>query len=150
MALSAGLRELAVGAENEERGCAGASDTAGVLAEALATLVSRAHAATPLRSSCSLAQIELAALRAALGTGGPRSARLEAAGRRAGDLRIRTGAQEFIVFGRPPVQLRFENANALDYAMTADGTPGAIKAFGEPAVGHRAQQLLFGVLPTVG
>jgi len=34
--------------------------------------------------------------------------------------------------------------------MTADGTQGAIKAFGEPTVGHGAQQLLFGVLPTVG
>ncbi|MEK7329956.1 MAG: DUF3131 domain-containing protein, partial [Candidatus Eisenbacteria bacterium] len=38
MTLSAGLRELAGGAEDEERGCAGAADTAGVLAEALAAL----------------------------------------------------------------------------------------------------------------
>ena len=83
MALSAGLRELAGGAEDEERVCAGAADTAGVLAETLQALARRAHAATPLRTSCGLAQRELDALRAALGASGPASARCEACGQRA-------------------------------------------------------------------
>ena len=87
MTLSAGLRELAEGDADEERGCAGAADTAGVLAEALATLARRAHAATPLRVCCSLAQRELDALRATLGADGPTSPRIAAAGRRAGELR---------------------------------------------------------------
>src|SRR5438552_3513955 len=87
MALSAGLRELAGGAEDEERGCAGAADTARVLAETLQALARRAHAATPLRTSCGLAQRELDALRAALGASGPASARCEACGQRAKDLR---------------------------------------------------------------
>jgi cellobiose phosphorylase len=87
MALSAGLREMAEGEEHEERACAGASDTAGVLAEELFALEHRAQAAAPLRSSCRFAQRELDALRETLGAGGPGSTRLEAAGRRAGALR---------------------------------------------------------------
>jgi cyclic beta-1,2-glucan synthetase len=87
MALSAGLRELAGGAADEERRCAGAADTAGVLAEALAALTRRAQAGAPLRPCCSLAQRELDALRATLGAGGPASARLEAACQLAGGLR---------------------------------------------------------------
>jgi len=83
MALSAGLRELAGGAEDEERWCAGAVDTAGVLGEALAALTRRARAATPLRAVCNLAQRELDALRAALASDGPAGARLAAAGERA-------------------------------------------------------------------
>src|SRR5207249_362067 len=86
MALSAGLREIAEGEEDEERACAGASDTAGVLAEVLTTLEYRAHAATPLRSSCRFAQRELDALRETLGADEPGHARLEAASRRTGTL----------------------------------------------------------------
>ena len=79
MALSAGLREVAEGEEDEERACAGASDTAGVLAEALTVLERGAHATTPLRSSCRFAKREVDALREMLGAGGPGSTRLEVA-----------------------------------------------------------------------
>ena len=87
MALSAGLRELAEGADDDERWCAGAFDTAGVLAESLAALEQRAHAATPLHSCCDHAQRELDALRETLGASGPGRARREAAARGAGALR---------------------------------------------------------------
>jgi cellobiose phosphorylase len=93
MALSAGLRELAAptggrsDAEDEDRACAGAADTAGVLAEALAAVTRRAHAATPLHATCALAQRELDALRTTLGASGPATARLEAAGHSAASLR---------------------------------------------------------------
>jgi cyclic beta-1,2-glucan synthetase len=87
MALSAGLREIAAGDEHDGRMCAGAIDTAGVLAEALAAIERRTHAATPLRSCCNLAQRGLDAVRATLDGNGAGSARLEAARRLAGDLR---------------------------------------------------------------
>ena len=97
MALSVGLREVADSADDGERACAGASDTAGVLAEALATLERRSHAAIPIRSSCRHALRELDALRETLDSPGPGYARVEAAGARAGELRdtleqIRTAA----------------------------------------------------------
>src|SRR5437867_55164 len=76
MALSVGLREIAAGADDEERACAGCSDTAGVLAEALAALERRPHLATPTRSNCRHALLELGALRATLGTSGPGHIRL--------------------------------------------------------------------------
>ncbi|MFI5370586.1 MAG: glucoamylase family protein, partial [Candidatus Eisenbacteria bacterium] len=84
MTLAAGLRELGApeeggsGEEDEARARAGALDTAGVLAEALEALGQRAHAATPLRSRCGVAQRELDALRATLAAGEPESARLAA------------------------------------------------------------------------
>ena len=86
MTLSAGLRELA--ADDEDRGsaCVGLADTAGVLAEELTVLGHRAHAATPLRARCALAQRELDALRAMLATGESSSARLEAARERVSHL----------------------------------------------------------------
>jgi cyclic beta-1,2-glucan synthetase len=87
MALSAGLREIAEIAGDESRRCAGAVDTAGVLADALSALERSAHAATLLPSCCGLVRQELDGLRAALSAGGSGISRLEAAGRRAGGLR---------------------------------------------------------------
>ncbi len=87
MASSAGLREIAEIAGDEARRCAGAADTAGVLADALAALERPAHAATSLPSCCGLARRELDGVRGALGAAGSGIARLEAAGRRAGGLR---------------------------------------------------------------
>ncbi len=87
MTLAAGLRELTVDADPEVRSCAGAADTAAVLAELLRAVATRAHAATPLRASCTLAQRELDALRAILGDDGPARQRLEAASHRAEELR---------------------------------------------------------------
>src|SRR6185369_13967694 len=66
MTLAAGLRERAVAVEDDDARCAGAADTAGVLAEMLATLSRRAHAATSLRPLCDAALAELDALRARL------------------------------------------------------------------------------------
>jgi cellobiose phosphorylase len=95
LALSAGLRQLARGAEDsgrvsagdELRLCAGAADTADVLAESLEALSRRAHAPTPLRQACGLALRELGTLRAALGVEGPATDRLEDARQRSGSLR---------------------------------------------------------------
>ena len=64
-----------------------------------------------------------------------------------GDLLIRTGSEEFIVFARPNVPLWLEDTDALEDAMSADGIPGAMEALGETVVGHRAQQFLFGPRP---
>ncbi len=86
MALAAGLRELAERAEDGDAACAGALDTAGVLAEALTALERRAHAATPLRPCCANAQRELAALRSTLEAGESASPRPAIAARVA-DLR---------------------------------------------------------------
>jgi cyclic beta-1,2-glucan synthetase len=83
MGLSAGLREAGTSTDAEERACAGAADTAGVLAEALETLSSGAHAATALRASFDHVQQPLDALRAALGGDEPANVRLEAAARHA-------------------------------------------------------------------
>ncbi len=66
MALAAGLRELAEGTDDVARPRAGVLDTAGVLADALAALEHRAHAATALRASCSAVRRELDALPVAL------------------------------------------------------------------------------------
>ena len=99
MALSAGLRELGSGAKDEERGCDGATDTAGVLAEALETLAHRTHGAAPLRKSCGFAQRLLEALRATLGAGGPASNRLDAAASLAAELRA---ALAQVVTSAPP------------------------------------------------
>ena len=49
MALSVGLREIAEGTGDDERACAGASDTAGVLAEALGALSRQFTADTGVR-----------------------------------------------------------------------------------------------------
>ena len=59
MTVSSGLRELAAGSDDPERALAGAGDTAAVLHEALDELGRRAHAATPLRVDCALAQRHL-------------------------------------------------------------------------------------------
>jgi cyclic beta-1,2-glucan glucanotransferase len=107
MALSAGLRELGAHGEggsgsdtkDEERRRAGIADTAAVLAEALQALARRAHAATPLRTSCGLAQRGLDDLRAALGGGGTPGARLESAAKSADALRAAVGE---IVSSAPP------------------------------------------------
>ena len=88
MALAAGLRERAVAEEDEAAGCAGAADTAGVLAEALVVLTRHAHAATSLRGFCGAAQHHLDAARAALAHDAPPRVRLESARRHIGDLRI--------------------------------------------------------------
>jgi cyclic beta-1,2-glucan synthetase len=66
MTLAAGLRERAVAVEDDDARCAGAATPAGVLAEMLATLSRRAHAATSLRPLCDAALAELDALRARL------------------------------------------------------------------------------------
>ncbi len=87
MTLSAGLREVAAADEDGARGGAGASDTAGVLAETLAALERRTHAATPGRSCCGQAQRELDTLRAMLDAKEPRNERLEVASRHADGLR---------------------------------------------------------------
>jgi cyclic beta-1,2-glucan synthetase len=73
MALAAGLRQLAEEPENVSRLWAGALDTAGVLADSLAAMTRRAHAATPLRQHCGAALSELEPLRAMLA--GPEPAR---------------------------------------------------------------------------
>jgi hypothetical protein len=59
MALSVGLREIAESADDDERACAGAADTAGGLAEALAALEHRPHLPIPIRSNCRHATREL-------------------------------------------------------------------------------------------
>jgi cyclic beta-1,2-glucan synthetase len=123
MALAAGLRELAGGEEDEERACAGAADTAGVLAEMLQGLARRAHAATPLRASCSLAQRELVALRATLGAGGPASARLEAASRCAQDLRGAVGRVASSAPPGPEAEEVAEWGRSLDDALVRSPGP---------------------------
>ncbi len=95
MALAAGLREVAEHTDpglDDERRCAGATDTAGVLADTLSAIVRDAHPATPLHGCCSLARTELGALRAALAGNAPARTRLETAARLVG--RVRTALAE--------------------------------------------------------
>ncbi|HVP38628.1 MAG TPA: glycosyltransferase family 2 protein, partial [Candidatus Saccharimonadales bacterium] len=125
MALSAGLREIAAGADDKERGCAGASDTAGVLAEALAALERRARTATALRSRCSSAHRELDALRAALGGEGAGSARLEAAGRRAADLRAALEQVAAAAPAGPEAEAVAEWGRLLEDALLPPAAPAA-------------------------
>jgi len=87
MTLSVGLREIADGAEDDERACGGASDTAGVLAEALVALERRMQAPASIRSNYRNAFRELDAIRSALHAGGSERLRLEAARGHADDLR---------------------------------------------------------------
>jgi cyclic beta-1,2-glucan synthetase len=87
MTLAFGLRDLGADENGQARRCAGAVDTTGVLTEALAALEHRAHAATPLRSSCRFAQRELDELREKLEAEEPPRARLETARLRAGNVR---------------------------------------------------------------
>jgi cyclic beta-1,2-glucan synthetase len=92
MAVAAGLRQLAdrpadpddpADPEDGARRCAGAADTAGVLAESLTALSRGSHAATPLRLHCNTASRELEALRATLAGDAPAHRRLEDAQLRA-------------------------------------------------------------------
>ncbi len=77
MTLAAGLRQLAEEPEKEDRLCAGAADTAGVLAESIAALVERAHAATPLRNLSAELRREIDALRESLAEDVPARVRLD-------------------------------------------------------------------------
>ena len=79
MTLAAGLRERAVAVEDGEALCAGAGDTAGVLAELLAAVSRRAHSAAALRRSCSAALDGLDAMRGHLAVATPARDRLETA-----------------------------------------------------------------------
>jgi len=87
MALSAGLREVASGGDDDARRSAGAIDTAAVLAEMLQSLAHREHATKKLRSSCEFAQHELDALRVALAADRPSSARRQIVAQCAGNVR---------------------------------------------------------------
>ena len=131
MALSAGLREIADGEADEERACAGVSDSAGVLAEALSTLERRAHAATSLRASCKLAQRELDALRETLGEDGPGSSRIEAASGRAGAVREALGQVAAAAPESPEADAVAEWGRLLDEALTVSPvratTPEALR-----------------------
>jgi cyclic beta-1,2-glucan synthetase len=82
MTLAAGLREIADGADDPARACAGAADTAGVLAETLRGLARGAHGAAPLRAACASAERELQAVREIVGDPTPGRDRLEAAAAR--------------------------------------------------------------------
>ena len=73
MALATGLRQLAEEPEDVHRLRAGAIDTAGVLADSLAALARRTHAATPLRQRCIAALNKLDRLSGSLA--GPEPAR---------------------------------------------------------------------------
>ncbi len=137
MTLGAGLRELAASAEDEARGCAGAADTAGVLADAVATLARRAHAATPLRASCELAQRELDALRAALGADAPANARLEAARQRALDLSAALAQVATVAPAGPETIEVAEWGRLLDEALT----PDPARAAGPDALRERVHDL---------
>ena len=99
MTLAAGLRQLAEGPGDEERVCAGTSDTAEVLADSLTAISHRAHAPTSLRQGCGVALRQLGALRTALGSGEPAPRRLEDARLRAGPLRE---ALDRVAAGAPP------------------------------------------------
>ena len=87
MALAAGLREVAGGAEDDGRVCAGAVDTAGVLAESLEALLRGAHAQAPLRERCRGLSRELEALQTSLAADAPAPDRLDGARGRAGAIR---------------------------------------------------------------
>ncbi len=116
MAVAAGLREVATSDGDDARRRAGATDTAGVLAELLSALGRTVHAATPLRASCGLAQRELDALRAALDEGAPGAA-LEAARRRAGDVRAALVQIAGAAAGAPEADTVAEWGQLLDQAL---------------------------------
>ena len=84
MALAAGLRQLDMQLEDEDRLCAGAVDTIGVLGESLAVLTWRSHAAASLARHGEDAVRVLENMRAALAGKGPARLRLEEARRLAG------------------------------------------------------------------
>ncbi|HEU5321989.1 MAG TPA: DUF3131 domain-containing protein, partial [Methylomirabilota bacterium] len=123
MTLSAGLREVALGASDRESVCAGLADTAGVLAEALASLASRSHAATPLRTSCAVAQRELDALHEILGAGGPASTRLAAARERAPGLRAALAEVAAAAAAGPEFHEVAEWSQVLDQALVRSPEP---------------------------
>jgi cellobiose phosphorylase len=79
MALSAGLRERADALETTAAPLAGAIDTAGVLAEAIAALQRRIHGASVLRRHAVTATLQLGTLRTALAHSGETGAQLELA-----------------------------------------------------------------------
>ena len=79
MTLAGGLREIAADAADplgDVRACAGALDTAGVVAETVQALARHSHAAGPLRALCVQTGRDLDALRAALADGEPAATRL--------------------------------------------------------------------------
>ncbi len=79
MALAAGLREAVGRPDDGSAHCRGAIDAAGVLAESLATLGGRAHAATALHGACGALQRQLAVVRTRLEEPLPARKRLERA-----------------------------------------------------------------------
>ena len=88
MALAAGLLELAQRCEGDtlpadelERRCAGAIDTAGVLGDSLDAVAHDSHAAASLLARCAVARRELGLLRAALAGSAAAGERLEAGSR---------------------------------------------------------------------
>jgi len=125
MTLSVGLRETAAGAGGQEATCAGLADTAGVLAQALAALARRAHAATALRAGHVLAQRELDALRDALAARGPASVRLEAARQRAPELRAALAAVGKAAPAGPEASEVAEWSRSLDEALVRSQAPTA-------------------------
>jgi cyclic beta-1,2-glucan synthetase len=117
MALSAGLREVASGADDGERAIAGTTDTAGVLAEVLAALSRVGHAATPLHQSAELARRELAALRAALAAPGTFPERTETARRLAAPLREALRQVDLVATSDPEAQEVVAWGRLLDEAL---------------------------------
>jgi cellobiose phosphorylase len=87
MTLAVGLRQLADEPDDEGRLCAGAADTAGVLAESLAQLTDRAHAAAQVRHRYGEFRRDVESVRGALTGSAPARARLEEGARRAAGLR---------------------------------------------------------------
>ena len=123
MTLSAGLREMSSGADEGERACDGALDTAGVLAETLETLAHRTHGAAPLRKSCGFAQGEVEALRVILGAGAPAGDRLEAASRHAADLRAALAQVAATTPASPEAEEVAEWGRLLDHALLREPGP---------------------------
>ncbi|HKQ56462.1 MAG TPA: glucoamylase family protein, partial [Candidatus Eisenbacteria bacterium] len=86
MALAAGLRDMDPD-DDDQRRCAGAVDTAGVLGEDLAEIVRRTHGAAMLRQRCETAREELTKLRELLTQDLPVPQRLATAAERVPRLR---------------------------------------------------------------
>ncbi len=127
MTLAAGLRERADATADRDATCAGLADTAGVLGEALTALSQHAHAATALRAQCSLAQVELTALRARLVEAAPAETRLEAARQSAAELRAALARVMTAVPGGPEAEEVAEWSRLLVEALepAAEGAAGA-------------------------
>ena len=128
MALAVGLREMGAHADGETRRCAGASDTAGVLAELLLALSRQSRPAAPLRAAAVPAFHAVSALREQLEGSGSAHARLAVAAASVGRVRAEIERVVAVAPGMPETRDVFSWGQMLESALTRPPEPDELPA----------------------